>query len=116
MGGEESRERQNRALGIELGHRVKTLLPGNLWSGEGVKALNSDAKKSCSEGKLRVTGRVERSIKNRVLQTRREDGGGSVTMEAWGQELNSGPVGSLWLLYEQVAMEGKGVEKGWNTI
>lgn len=46
LGGEECREGQNRALEIELGHRVKTLLPGNLWSGEGVKALNADAKKA----------------------------------------------------------------------
>lgn len=46
LGGEECREGQNRALGIELGQIVKTLLPGNLWSGEGVKALNADAKKA----------------------------------------------------------------------
>lgn len=44
------------------------------------------------------------------------EGWSSVTVEAWGQELNSGPVGSLWLLYEQVVMDGKRVEKGWNTI
>lgn len=88
MGGEECREGQNRALGIELGHRVKTLLPGNLWSREGVKALNADAKKSSREGKLRVTGRVESSVKSGMLQTRREDGGAG-----WG-----GGAVSLWRL------------------